>query len=162
MREKERKLARKKLDVEMWPFRKAARAKDPTNDLLRAVRQTLGIPIAEITEKMGVGRSAVSDLEMRERRKTITLRSLARMAGAMGCRVVYGVVPADGGTLEHMAEERLWKSLLESHAAEMEERGTSESAGQRVSELASQRVSEPAGQQASGLAGEDDESSSVV
>ena len=137
MREKERKLARKKLDVEMWPFRKAARAKDPTNDLLRAVRQTLGIPIAEITEKMGVGRSAVSDLEMRERRKTITLRSLARMAGAMGCRVVYGVVPADGGTLEHMAEERLWKSLLESQAAEMEEQGTSESAGQRVSKLAS-------------------------
>lgn len=112
MREKERRLARKKLDVEMRPFRKAGREKEPTNDLLRAVRQALGIPIREITEEMGVGRSAVFDLEVRERSKTITLQSLARMAEAMGCKVVYGVVPIDGGTLEHMAEERLWKAVL--------------------------------------------------
>jgi transcriptional regulator with XRE-family HTH domain len=125
MREKERKLARKKLDVEMWPFRKAAREKDPTNDLLRAVRQTLGIPIAEIGEKMGVGRSAVFDLEMRERRKTITLRSLARMAEALGCRVVYGVVPEGGRTLERMAEERLWRSVLGEQ--ETREQGTERS-----------------------------------
>jgi transcriptional regulator with XRE-family HTH domain len=112
MRARERRVARVKLDVEMWPFRKAGREKETTNDLLRAVRQTLGIPIKEIMGEMGVGRSAVFDLEMRERKKTITLQSLGRMAEAMGCKVVYGVVPIDGGTLEHMAEKRLWKAVL--------------------------------------------------
>jgi len=34
-----------------------------------------------------------------------TLRSLGRMAEAMGCKVVYGVVPINGKTLEYMAEE---------------------------------------------------------
>ena len=53
MREKERKMARKKLDVEMRPYRRAGKDKHPTNDLLRAVRQTLHVPVAEIAEKMG-------------------------------------------------------------------------------------------------------------
>ncbi len=112
MRERERRVARVKLDVEMWPFRKAGREKEPTNALLRAVRQSLGIKIKEITKEMGLDRSVVFALEARERKKTITLRSLGRMAGAMGCKVVYGVVPIDGGTLEHMAEERLWRAVL--------------------------------------------------
>ncbi len=124
MRMRDRRVARVKLDVEMWPFRKAGREKEPTNELLRAVRQSLGIPIKEITKEMGVGRSAVFDLEMNERKKTITLRSLDRMAEAMGCKVVYGVVPMDGGTLEHMAEERLWKEVLgERGAREHENEG---------------------------------------
>ena len=112
MRERERRVARVKLDVEMWPFRKAGREKEPTNELLRAVRQSLGIKIKEITKEMGVDRSVVYGLEVGERKKTITLRSLGRMAEAMGCKVVYGVVPIDGGTLEHMAEERLWRAVL--------------------------------------------------
>jgi transcriptional regulator with XRE-family HTH domain len=112
MRERERRAARVKLDVEMWPFRKAGRENEPTNELLRAVRQALGIPIKEITQEMGICRSVVFGLEASEHKKTITLRSLARMAEAMGCKVVYGVVPINGGTLEHMAEQRLWKAVL--------------------------------------------------
>jgi transcriptional regulator with XRE-family HTH domain len=112
MDEKERRLARKRLDQEMRPFRRAAKEPNPTNELLRAVRHALRIPVAEIALKMGVGRSTVNELETREREKTITLRSLARMATAMGCKVVYGVVPVNGKTLEHMAEERLWGRVL--------------------------------------------------
>jgi hypothetical protein len=40
------------------------------------------------------------------------LRSLGRMAEAMECKVVYGVVPLNGGTLEEFAEQRLWKKVL--------------------------------------------------
>ena len=42
MTEKERKLERRRLDAEMRTYRVAGRKKNPTNDLLRAVRQTLG------------------------------------------------------------------------------------------------------------------------
>ena len=112
MRERERKLARKRLDVEMQPYRRAGMAKNPTNQLLRAVRQALRVPVAEIAEKMGVNRSVVFDLEAREPKNTISLKSMSRMADAMGCKVVYGIVPVRGKTLDELAEERLWASVL--------------------------------------------------
>ena len=112
MVEKERRLARKKLDAEMKPFRSAARQANPTNALLRAIRQALAIPVKEIAEKLEVGRSTVNGLEASERDQTISMQSLGRMAEAMGCKVVYGVVPANGKTLEDLVEERLWREVL--------------------------------------------------
>jgi transcriptional regulator with XRE-family HTH domain len=112
MREKERNLVRRKLDVEMRPFRRASMEKKPTNGLLRAVRQTLHVPVAEIAEKMGVCKSVVLDLEAREPKNSVTLKSMSRMAQAMGCKVVYGIVPNGGKTLEELAEKRLWAELL--------------------------------------------------
>jgi len=112
MRERERTLARRKLDEEMQPFRRAGMAKNPTNGLLRAVRQALRIPMAEIERKMGVCRSVVFDLETRELKNTTTLRSMSRMAEAMGCKVVYGIVPMGGKKLEEVAMERLWAAAV--------------------------------------------------
>jgi len=112
MRERERKLARKKLDVEMRSYRRAGREKNPTNQLLRAVREALRVPMAEIAGKMGVSRSVVSDLERREPNNTVMLKSMSRMAEAMGCKVVYGIVPMGGKKLEELAEMRLWAKAL--------------------------------------------------
>jgi hypothetical protein len=110
MRERERKLARKKLDAEMRPFRNAMREKNPTNELLRATRWALRIPVAEIALKMGLqGKSGVFDMELNEASGAITMRSLERQAEAMGCKMVYGIVPEGGKTLEELAEELYWK-----------------------------------------------------
>jgi len=98
--------------MEMQPYRRAGVAKNPTNGLLRAVRQALRVPVAEIAEKMGVCRTVVFGLEAREPKNTITLRSMSRMAQAMGCKVVYGIVPMGGKKLEELAEERLWAGVL--------------------------------------------------
>jgi len=112
MREVERRMARRKLDAEMKIFRQAARRKSSTQALLRAVRLALDIPVKEISEKMGVDRSVMYGLEESERKRTITLRSLGRMAEAMGCSVVYGVVPLKGKTLDMVADERMWRRVL--------------------------------------------------
>jgi hypothetical protein len=112
MFEMDRRLLRKSLDVEMRHFRRAGKEPGSTNGLLRAVRQALRIPMAEIGQKSGVRRSGVTNFEKRELERTITLRSLGRMAEAMGCKVVYGVVPVNGKTLEELAEERLWRKVL--------------------------------------------------
>jgi hypothetical protein len=90
MFEKDRKLLRKRLDEEMRHFRRAGKEPGPTNGLLRAMRQALQIPMAEIAQECGVRRSGASNFERRELEGTITLRSLGRMAEAMGCKVVYG------------------------------------------------------------------------
>jgi predicted DNA-binding mobile mystery protein A len=112
MRERERNYARKRLDLEMRSYRQAGREKNPTNGLLRAVRQTMHVPVAEIAEKMGVCKSVVLDLEAREPKNTITLKSMSRMAQAMDCKVVYGIVPNGGKKLEDLVEERYLANLV--------------------------------------------------
>jgi transcriptional regulator with XRE-family HTH domain len=96
----------------MRSYRTAGRVRNPTNGLLRAVRVALRVPVAEIAGKMEVNRSAIWDLEEGELRNTISLRSLSRVADALGCKVVYGIVPKGGKTLEQLAEERLWADVL--------------------------------------------------
>jgi hypothetical protein len=112
MREKERKVLRMKLDMEMRPYRRAGMEKNPTNGLLRAVRQALRFPVAEITERMEVNPSVIFELEARELSCTATVGAMSRMAEAMGCKLVYGIVPMDGKTLEWLEEQRLWSEVL--------------------------------------------------
>jgi len=106
MRARERARYQRKLDAEMRPFRRAGADEDPTDGLLRAVRRALGVPVMEIARLMGINRSGVLDLELRELRSSATLRSMTRMAGAMGCKLVYGIGPKEGRTFEQLGEER--------------------------------------------------------
>ena len=108
MRERERQLARKKLDKELKYYRWAEREKKPTQGLLRAVRHALGVPVAE----MGVSPSVLFRLEQSERRGTISLNGAGELAQAMGCQLIYAVVPQNGKTLEELAEKRLWSKVL--------------------------------------------------
>ena len=62
--------------------------------------------------KLGVVRQSVFELETSEMRQTASLKSMARMAKAMGCKVVYGIVPENGKTLEWLEEARLWRAVL--------------------------------------------------
>ena len=112
MREEERELARRKLDRELRFYRLAGKEKNPTQELLRRVRQVLGVPMSEVARKSGMNRSVVFRLEDSEARMTISLRSMKRIADALDCKVVYAVVPRDGGTLEEMADRRKWMKLL--------------------------------------------------
>lgn len=124
MREKERRFLQIKLDREMQAFRNAAARTNSTSGLLRAVRQALRIEASEIAKTMGVDRSVVFDSETREEKAAITLRMLERQARAMGCKVVYGIVPLEGKTLERLAEERWWRKELERQGARGEGLGT--------------------------------------
>ena len=112
MAERERKLARRRLDEEMQTYRRAGIRKNPTSGLLRAVRRALGLPMAEIAGKMGVSESAVFEFEVIEGKGSIKLSTISRVAEAMGCKLVYGIVPKGGKTLEWLAEKRLWESIL--------------------------------------------------
>ena len=112
MRERERRLALKRLDEEMRPYRRAGMEKNPSTGLLRAIRLALHIPVTEIAGKLGINRSVVFALENSETKNTASLRSMSRMAEAMGCKVMYGIVPEGGKSLEKLAEERLWAGVL--------------------------------------------------
>jgi hypothetical protein len=106
MRRDERAELRRDLDREMRPYREAAREENPTRLLLRAIRQALEIPVAEAAQKMGVRPSVVFELERSEGMSRITLQGMTRLADALGCEVVYGIVPKQGRTFRQMAEEQ--------------------------------------------------------
>jgi transcriptional regulator with XRE-family HTH domain len=62
---------------------------------LRMVRHAVGIPVAEMARRMGVGGSEVYRMEYAEDRGVIELQTLRRAAEALGCDLVYGLSPRE-------------------------------------------------------------------
>lgn len=60
---------------------------------IREIREALEMSSYQLADRMGVSQSTVMDLEAGERSGTITLKSLERAAAALGCQVVYALVP---------------------------------------------------------------------
>lgn len=117
MRERDRIVARRKLDKEMRPLRVLAKTPNQTPGLLRAVRQALGVRAGEMAKRLGVNRSVLFRLERSELAWTISLDSMNRVAKAMGCQLVYGIVPQRGATLEELAGYETVNSLMETAKA---------------------------------------------
>lgn len=68
----------------------------PKGGWLRDVRTALGMTGRQLAVRLGLsGSSAVAELERREQQDSITLRSLRNAANALGCELVYALVPHD-------------------------------------------------------------------
>lgn len=88
-------LARRQLDTRNEQLRKvpAEVFARPQAGWLRAVRDALGMSTRDMAARLGVTSMAISKLEASERAGTIGLDTLARAADALGCDVVYTLVP---------------------------------------------------------------------
>ncbi len=69
---------------------------------LRTVRNVVGIPAAESAKRMGMDRHEIYRMERMEERGVNEMKTLRRAAEALGCELVYGLVPKEG-TLKAMA-----------------------------------------------------------
>jgi predicted DNA-binding mobile mystery protein A len=65
----------------------------PSPGWIRAIRNALGMTTGQLARRMGVKQPRITELEAAEKAGKITLQSLERAAEAMGCRVVYVLVP---------------------------------------------------------------------
>lgn len=65
----------------------------PPKGWVRALRNALGMTSAQLARRIGVSQSRIPELEQAEVGGSITLHSLERAAEALGCRVVYALVP---------------------------------------------------------------------
>ena len=65
----------------------------PPKGWVRAVRDALGMTTGQLARRIGVSQSRIPELEQAEVAGGITLKSLERAAEALGCRVVYALVP---------------------------------------------------------------------
>jgi predicted DNA-binding mobile mystery protein A len=71
----------------------AAEAPRPARGWIRAIRQALGMTTAQLAKRLRVAQPRVIELEHGEADGNITLKSLRRAAEALGCRLVYTLVP---------------------------------------------------------------------
>lgn len=65
----------------------------PERGWINAIRRALGIPSAVLAERLDVSQPRIIALERAEADGSIRLQTLRRAAEALGCRVVYAVVP---------------------------------------------------------------------
>lgn len=70
-------------------------AQRPARGWLRAVRTVAGLKQDQIARKLGVRRQSYADSEAAEARGAISLGSIQRAAHAMGCELVYFIVPRE-------------------------------------------------------------------
>jgi predicted DNA-binding mobile mystery protein A len=75
----------------------------PSGGWIASVREALGLSLAEIGRRARVPRQNVQMFERAEANDRITLGTLRRVAGAMGCDLIYTFVPKSG-TFAELAE----------------------------------------------------------
>ena len=105
MRDEFRNLRLKQLDRTLKPFRVAAKNPRPQKGWLRAIREAAGISASEVARTLKTSRQLPLQLEKAEAEDRITLKSLRAAAHALGCELVYALVP-QANTLHELVEER--------------------------------------------------------
>jgi predicted DNA-binding mobile mystery protein A len=81
------------LDKRFSSLRPLAKVQRPPKGWLRAIRDALGMTTAQYGKRLGVSQPRIVELEKSEQSGTVTLNTLQRAAEALGCRLVYVLVP---------------------------------------------------------------------
>ena len=108
---KYRKLRLNQLSQSLAAFEAASAKLRPRGGWLRAVREALGLSTAQVAQAIpGEAKphgkaERVREFEKAEADDRITLASLRRIADAMGCKLVYAIIPKTG-TIGDLANER--------------------------------------------------------
>ena len=95
----------RQLERSLKPFMAAQSVPRPTKGWIRAIREASGITLIELATRMKRSLSLAAQFEKSETEYRITLNSLRQVADALGCDLVYALVPKRG-TLHDLAESR--------------------------------------------------------
>jgi predicted DNA-binding mobile mystery protein A len=99
-----RRLARQRLDSRLTVLPSADKFAVPRRGWLRAVRDALGMTGSQMAARMGITPQSVGDLERSEAQGSIRLSTLRRAAEALDCTLVYAIVPRR--PLQEMVRDR--------------------------------------------------------
>lgn len=92
---KQIKLAREQLDKTMRRFESLKTTSTPPRGWVRAIRDTLGMTGDQLARRMGIKQQRIARIEQDEVRGKVTLQTMQKVAEAMDCVFVYGMVPRD-------------------------------------------------------------------
>ncbi|MBU6155276.1 MAG: mobile mystery protein A [Bdellovibrionales bacterium] len=135
-------LQRRQLDEKLKAWIPVSRTPRPRLGWLKAVREALGLSTRQLATFLGTDNAGVLRLEKRECQGKASLESLDRAAKAMGCKIVYAVVPDESleGIVDQKAKEAA-RSILRSvsHSMRLEKQEVSpEALENQIQELASE------------------------
>ena len=85
--------ATRQLDQRFKALRPLVAVSRPPKGWVRAVRDALGMTGTQLAKRMGVAQPRVFEIEHAEISGSLTIKSLERAAEALGCRVIYALVP---------------------------------------------------------------------
>jgi predicted DNA-binding mobile mystery protein A len=102
----------RQLSRNLAPFEGAKRVVRPHRGWLRAVREGLNLSLEEVGRRLNqtkptqtkTPRQDARYFEIAESKETITLKNLRRAANALGCQLVYAIVPKSG-SIEELAAQ---------------------------------------------------------
>jgi predicted DNA-binding mobile mystery protein A len=124
---------RRLMDKKLRPWLMLRTEKAPPHGWLKAIRGALGISSRQVAQIVGTDSSSIIRLEEREPEGKVTLELLNRAAQAMGCKVVYAIVPSDESeSLESIVDARAQqaaKHLIKKveHSMRLEDQGSPDS-----------------------------------
>jgi predicted DNA-binding mobile mystery protein A len=73
---------------------------------VKTLRTALSMSAEQLANRLGLTRGRITQLENAEIHDAITLRTLKEAANALGCELVYAIVPKDNSTLEDILKAR--------------------------------------------------------
>jgi Fic-DOC domain mobile mystery protein B/predicted DNA-binding mobile mystery protein A len=109
-------LVREQLDTALAKLAPLGQSTRPIKGWLRAIRTGLGISGVQLAKQLGVKPPRVVEMEKNEVEGAITLKVLERAAEAMGCTLVYALIPR-AGSLEQALRDQAEAALAEAGAS---------------------------------------------
>jgi predicted DNA-binding mobile mystery protein A len=100
-----RRLRSGQLERALTAFIVAKETPRPQRGWIRAIREATGITVREMAKRLHKAPSVAAHLERSEAEYRITLGSLRAAADALGCQLVYALVPKSG-SLQELGEQR--------------------------------------------------------
>lgn len=78
----------------------------PRDGWIKTLRLAFGMSAEQLANRLGLTRGRIVQLETAESNETVTLKTLNEAASALGCELVYAIVPKHNGTLQNIIETR--------------------------------------------------------
>lgn len=91
----------------------------PRGGWIRASRKALRMSGAALSARLGGSRTRAANLERYEQQESLSMRNLSEAAEAMGCKLVYAIVPASSKPGEAATIEQLINAQAEIKAREL-------------------------------------------
>ena len=118
-------------------FRAISDVERPRRGWIRAIQEALGVTNVQLAKQLKLKPQTIEDMQHNEVSGAIKLQTLRKLAEALGCRVVYAVVPLK--PLDEIRRDRAYAIARRqlspvSHSMKLEAQGISDTEEQRALE----------------------------
>lgn len=102
---KKQRLILEQIDRKILQLKKLDNLVIPDSGWIYAIRQSLGMSLRQLGNKMGITPQSVKEIEVREKNGTISLNVLRHFGKSLDLKLVYGFIPKQDN-LEMIIEKR--------------------------------------------------------